>query len=78
MEILLCVGMVICVVLLIYSSLGLVRNDVVYNIRTHFLETDWNVYQHLPEYEEMLYNPRHYFRWTVKSWEKYIQQTKGE
>lgn len=78
MGTLLCVILVICVILLIYSFLGLVRNDVVYNIKTHFLETDWDAYQRLPEYGEMLYNPKHYFRWTVKSWEKYVQQTKGE
>ena len=50
------------------SVLILVRNQFVYGVRIHFLFKEGDLYQRLPSYIEMMVNPRHWGRWTVRQW----------
>ena len=63
------------VTLIVAALYVLVRNKIVYEIRTAIL---WNydgigskLYDALPSYEAMIFNPRHMFRVTTAQWVAY-------
>lgn len=47
---------------------SLVRNTRVCDVRLYYLYNNYSVYKQLPSYEDMLYNPKYWLRWTVKQW----------
>ena len=59
------------VVLLLLVFLGC-RNQAVYRVRIAFIDDkslyDAGAYSELPSYDDMLYNPRYWSRWTKQQW----------
>lgn len=60
----------------VYSLFMLARNSVVYRIQIHFINYQYDLYDQLPEYEEMMMSPKHYGRWTVASWIRWIDDNR--
>lgn len=45
-----------CIVLLAFSGMMLVRNEIVFKFRIKTLHNDYEKYNTLPSYENMMYN----------------------
>lgn len=63
----------------IYCVVGifLCRNNCVWCARTQFLfktRHEAALYDALPSYDEMLYHPKHWHRWTKAQWADYANR----
>ncbi len=52
-------------IVVVYCLFMLVRNSVVYNIRSELLNNDYSSYKLLPSYDSMMYQ---WTMWTTKSY----------
>jgi hypothetical protein len=63
----------------IYAALMsfLLRNNSVFSSRMQFLfktDVERRLFDALPSYEEMLYHPKHWGRWTKAQWAEYANR----
>ena len=59
------------------------RNNDTYRIRRYFLDKKWHLYNYLPSYDGMLFNPAYWHLWTIPDWveyaeTKYMQEVKND
>lgn len=55
----------------------LCRNNCVFSARTQFLfktRREAALYESLPSYDEMLFHPKHWGRWTKAQWADYASR----
>lgn len=60
------------IVAIIYCFFLLIRNNIVYNIRTKFLYENEKLYDKLPTYEKMLY--KYIWIFTYKGWLRFVSK----
>ncbi|HET8688449.1 MAG TPA: hypothetical protein VFM18_17700 [Methanosarcina sp.] len=61
-----------CLLLVAIAACGFfqIRNFRVYNIRTSIVFSDFDLYETLPSYNEMVFHPAHWFKWRVSDYTK--------
>ena len=64
--------LVICILTILFCFYMLYRNSRTYNTRVWFINNDYEKYQKLPTYDEMLYS---FKPLTVEYWTNYIEKT---
>lgn len=59
----------------VFAVIGIIRNNVVYNIRIKILlNLDLDDFNRLPPYQEMVFHPKHWLMWTTEAYiKKYIE-----
>lgn len=61
-----------CIALLVFFAYSLIRNHIVYCIRTHFVDNRYDQYHKLPHYFDMMLSLKYQHLWTVNSWNRWI------
>lgn len=70
-------GLVVLAVIGVVSVWVLARNEVAYRARMAALKSyGWHskFYSALPDYETMMFHPRHQLRWTPAQWIKFVKE----
>lgn len=68
--------LILVVILLVLTAyFSLFRNSMVCDVRNAFVDDDTlfpDAYRALPTYDDMVFSPRHQFRWTKAQWVKWV------
>jgi len=67
----------LCFVAYCYCIFMLIRNRCIYAVRLQFLNDDelWRThYEALPEYDQMLENPKYWLLWTPEHWIEWVNR----
>jgi len=76
MEEIVILFILISVVVALYAIYALIRNEVIYYIRTWFIDEYWydhsEYYENLGSYNFMMYNLSVQHLWTKKQWLNYV------
>ena len=63
---------VLLIIILLYCFIMLIRNNIVYLIRTRFIDLNYDYYKKLPSYVKMLFI--YWNKWTYRSWVRWCNK----